>query len=378
MKKYIQYDEEDFAWDEPFRQWVLSPTRENDAYWQQWMVKHPEKTVVIQQARSLVQALRLDEAPLSEEEIKYTVQRTTNQIRKTQLPALRHQESRPRPIPIYQQTWFRLAALLFLVSGIGLGLWTMQGDSLLGQGGQLISYNELVERKTLTEIINPSEKPMPVKLSDGSLIILKKNSRISYAPSFTGSQREVYLSGEGFFEVTKNPDKPFLIYANGLVTKVLGTSFSIKAYPADRNVTVEVKTGRVAVFTQSDPRIKEKAGSRELEGVLLTPNQKIVYVRDEVRLTKSLVDTPQVIVESPAKPRFTFEETPVPAVFDALEKAYEVDIVYDEQLLANCPLTATLADQPLFEKLDIICRVIEARYEIMDGHIVIHSQGCKP
>ncbi|MBC8151681.1 MAG: FecR family protein, partial [Bacteroidetes bacterium] len=210
------------------------------------------------------------------------------------------------------------------------------------------------------------------------LIILKKNSRISYAPSFTGSSREVYLSGEGFFEVTKNPDRPFLIYANGLVTKVLGTSFSIKAYPGDPNVTVEVKTGRVAVFTQSDPRINAKAGSRELEGVLLTPNQRIVYVRDEVRLAKSLIDAPQLISEAPTKNRFTFEETPVPAVFDALEKAYEVDIVYDEQLLANCPLTATLTDQPLFEKLDIICQVIEARYEVMDGQIVIYSRGCKP
>ena len=376
MKKYRQYHAEDFVWDESFRQWVCSPTRENDAYWQRWLAEHPEKAATIQQARTMVQALRLAEADLSNEEINYTVQRTVSRIRKNQLPVVDQPEPEPRVIPLYRQTWFRLAAMLVLVSGIGLSLWIMRAAPSLNPG-QRISYTELVERKPMKEVINQSAKPMPVKLSDGSLIILKTGSRISYSPSFTGSLREVYLSGEGFFEVTKNPDKPFLIYANGLVTKVLGTSFTIKAYPTDPNVTVEVKTGRVAVFAQSDPRIKEKAGSRELEGVLLTPNQKIVYVRDEIRLAKSLIDAPQLTSESSAKHRFTFEDTPVPQVFDALGKAYEVDFVYDEQLLANCPLTATLTDQPLFEKLDIICRVIEARYELIDGQIIIYSRGCK-
>ncbi|MBC8151434.1 MAG: hypothetical protein H7Z72_00835, partial [Bacteroidetes bacterium] len=193
MTKYSQYREEDFAWDDEFRQWVLSPTRENDAYWQQWLVEHPEKTAIIQQARTMVMALRLNEVDLSDEEINYTVQRTVSQIRRPHLPEPHHREPTQRGIPFYQQTWFRLAAVLLLVSGIGF--WTTRES--FRQGRQVISYSELVETKTLAETINRSNKPMPVKLSDGSLIILKKNSRISYAPSFTGSSREVYLSGEG-------------------------------------------------------------------------------------------------------------------------------------------------------------------------------------
>lgn len=378
MKTYRHYHIEDFVWDDAFRDWVLSPTRESDTYWQQWLAEHPEKAETIQQARSMVQALRLDEPDLSEAEINYTVQRTMSRIRKSQPDDWHQPEPMQRVIPLYQQPWFRLAALLILIVGISAGIWALRPSALFSHSQPTISYHELVNSKILTEIINHSAKPMPVKLSDGSLIILKKGSRISYSPSFNGATREVYLSGEGFFEVAKNPEKPFLIYANGLVTKVLGTSFVIKAYPADQDVTVEVMTGRVAVFAQSDPRIKEKAASRELEGVLLMPNQKIVYVRDEVRLAKSLIDAPQLISESPAKHRFAFEDTPVPQVFAALEKAYEVDIVYDEQLLANCPLTATLTDQPLFDKLDVICRVIEARYELIDGQIVIYSRGCKP
>lgn len=378
MKHYFNYQPDDFAWDTAFRQWVLSPTRESDAVWQNWLSEHPEKAEIIRQARTMVQALQLQETELSEAEIKYTVQRTMSMIRKNQPDDVQPDVPTPRIIPLYQQTWFRLAAMLVLVSGIGVSLWLARPAALFNPAEHTISYTDLTDSKTLTETVNRSVKPMPVKLSDGSLIILKKGSRISYSPSFNGATREVYLSGEGYFEVAKNPAKPFLIYANGLVTKVLGTSFTIKAYPTDKDVTVEVKTGRVAVFAQSDPRIKEKAGSRELEGVVLMPNQKIVYVRDEIRLAKSLIAAPQLTSELPAGKRFVFEDEPVPVVFAALEKAYEVDIVYDEQLLANCPLTATLADQPLFDKLEIICRVIEARYELIDGQIVIYSRGCKP
>ena len=378
MKMYIHYRAEDFAWDESFRQWVLSPTRENDLYWRNWLVTYPEKGELIRQAQTMVQALTVDELELSDEEIKYTVQRTINRLKKNQLVSPNEPEPENRVLPLYRRSWFNLAAMLVLLSAIGIGVWSAWPFDPFGNVPELVSYDELIDNKTLKEVINNSEKAMPVKLSDGSLIILKKGSRISYSPSFNGSKREVYLSGEGFFEVAKNPAKPFLIYSNGLVTKVLGTSFVIKAYPTDEAVTVEVMTGRVAVFAQSDPRAKEKTSNRELEGMVLMPNQKIVYVRDEVRLAKSLINEPQLVAESAAEQRFSFEDEPVTNVFAALEKAYEVDIVYDEQLLANCPLTATLADQSLFDKLDIICRVIEARYEVMDGRIVIYSHGCKP
>lgn len=378
MNKYSHYQVDDFIWDAAFRQWVLSPTRESDAYWQQWLAANTEKTAIIKQARHAVQALALEELDLSDSEIRYTVQRTLSRIKPNSTQDSQSADLNFPRIPMYRQTWFRLAALFILMLGTGLSVWLVRYTGSFTSTPPLVSYQDLISTKTLTEVVNKSAKPMPVKLTDGSLIILKTGSRISYNPMFDGPKREVYLSGEGFFEVAKDAEKPFLIYANGLVTKVLGTSFIIKAYPTDEAVTVEVKTGRVAVFAQSDPLFKEKKASRELEGVLLTPNQRIVYVRDKVRFAKSLIDEPQLTAELVAKSRFTFDETPVSQALATLEKAYEVDIVYDEQLLAHCPLTAMLDDQSLFEKLDVICQVIEARYEVIDGQIVIHSRGCRP
>jgi ferric-dicitrate binding protein FerR (iron transport regulator) len=226
----------------------------------------------------------------------------------------------------------------------------------------------------LVEKVNRSGKPLELHLIDGSRVILQNDSRISYAPQFVGAVREVYLSGEAFFEVVKDPARPFVVHANELVTKVLGTSFTIKAYETEEQVSVEVRTGKVSVALDSDAKIRQKATHRELEGVVLTPNQKIVFSRLDIRMTKLLVAQPVVTALAPAA--FNFEDTPATEVFAALEKAYSVDIVYDEDLWRRCPLTAAFTNEPLFEKLNTICKAIEAEYEVIDGQIVVYGKGC--
>ncbi|WP_041258290.1 FecR family protein [Fibrella aestuarina] len=374
MKRYLQYHIDDFVWDLAFRQWVLTPTRETEAQWRQWLAAHPDKAPLIDEARALVLALQPGELPLSEQEIQQAVQRTVERTRQRDLSKTAAPTT--RPLPFYRRPWLRAAAALLLLLGISGWLWLNR----LMTGPALVSYEQLVteQKQTLVERFNQTQQTIPVKLQDGSLVLLKPGGRLSYAPAFRGPRREVYLSGEAFFEVAKDASKPFLIYANGLTTKVLGTSFLIKAYPKDPNVTVEVKTGRVAVFAQKDPAHQQKVADRDLTGLVLVPNQKIVFEREQARLAKSLVDNPQLLPGPSQKNPFVFDDTPIPTVFTTLERAYGVNIVFDSDLLANCPLTAELTDQPLFEKLDIICRVIEARYDVMDGQIVVYSHGCKP
>jgi transmembrane sensor len=70
-------------------------------------------------------------------------------------------------------------------------------------------------------------------LPDGTTVVLNKKSKLSYPVEFTGSTREVFLTGEAFFDVAHNPSKPFKVHTGVFVTKVLGTAFSIKAYPGD-------------------------------------------------------------------------------------------------------------------------------------------------
>lgn len=371
MKKYDEFDIEDFVWDTDFRQWVLSPNREINTFWQQWIEQNSDKMAMVEQAKTIVNTLKINSLTISEEEIGKRIIQTISKINDTE-------EYDPEKINIFyyqQKLWLRIAASIFLV--LGIGFWYTQ---FYPQKYSVESvYEKLVAENPnqLVEVINENEKTLPIQLIDGSLVLLKKGSRISYSENFLGNTREIFLSGEAFFEVSKNPEKPFLVFANGLVTKVLGTSFNIKAYDKDKEVTVEVKSGKVSVFAQSDAKSKEKATNRELGGVVLTPNQKIVYTREEVRMAKSLVEMPIIIEQEKLKIVFEFEDTPVSEILHNLEKAYSIDIVFDEELLSNCPLTASLTDLQLFDKLNIICKGVEAHYEILDGQIVIYSKGCR-
>ena len=372
MEQYKNFGVDDFVWDPYFRQWILTPTRESNTEWNDWLAANPDCSARVSQARQLVLALKVNEKDLPVGEVSDVIATALGRISKSAeedeyTPALR----------FYQSWWFRIAASLVFLLAIG---WTVR---MYRTPAVQVAVTEVVHDTilpaepvvTMEERVNTGSAPLTIRLSDNSKITLTKGSKLRYPATFETSQREVYLTGEAFFDISKDPERPFIVYANELVTKVLGTSFLIKAYPSSREVTVEVKTGRVSVFAKSN-RL-HPATRREAEGVILSPNQKLIFERNEVRMVKTLVERPSIIVSKASIPQFEFEDTPVSVAFGAIAKAYGIDILFDEELLSGCPLTATLENQPLHDKLSIICKAIEANYEILDGQIVIHSKGCK-
>jgi len=374
MNHYKKYGIEDFVWDAFFRQWVLAPTRENDIVWKNWLAENPEMADKVNQAKAIVNSLKVSEPNISDQEISQIV---NNTIAKTRTGNPESAESHnPYFTPFYKKIWFKIAASLTIIIFVGLlAKSRLQRPELSRNSDNSEAssvYNELLVQKA-----NNTNAPLLVTLKDGSKITLAPESKLQYPENFLGDRREVYLTGEAFFDISKDANRPFFVYANELVTKVLGTSFTIKAYKTAKEVTVEVKTGRVSVFTQTDPDLKSKVNTHELEGIVLSPNQKIIYARDQVRMVKTLVEKPEIIISKAKIPQFIFEDAPVTEAFDSIGAAYGIDILYDEELLKGCPLTAILENQTLHEKLTIICKAIEANYEILDGQIVIHGKGCR-
>ncbi|HEV7381008.1 MAG TPA: FecR family protein [Dyadobacter sp.] len=373
MKHYENYGVEDFVWDPYFRQWIQTPTRENDSQWKKWIAENPDKASLIEAAGEVVKGLAVEEEVISDDEIRAVVDKTVSRISEPADEFVEWDDEKH----FYQKWWFQAAAAAVFLFGFGLALKLYKAPSrdLADRPAQEMGIPDRTAR--MIEKKNASAKPLEVMLADNSRITLMKNSSIRYAEVFNGMQREVYLEGEAFFSIAKDPDRPFIVYANELVTKVLGTSFKISAYPSSDLVTVEVKTGRVSVFAKSDPEIEKKVTRRELEGVILNPNQKIIFERDAVRMVKTLVEKPEIVLPKAKIPHFEFEDTPASEAFASIGKAYGIDILYDEELLSGCPLTAALDNQTLHEKLTIICKAVEAEYEILDGQIIIHSRGCR-
>src|SRR5690606_13071965 len=85
-------------------------------------------------------------------------------------------------------------------------------------------------------------------LSDGTIVFLNSASRLTYTPHYNDDNRELNLIGEAYFNVTSNPEKPFIVHTKGLNTKVHGTSFNINAYDDNEEITVSVTSGKVNVF----------------------------------------------------------------------------------------------------------------------------------
>lgn len=356
---------EDFLADESFKQWVREgKEREN---WEEWTVENPQRAKLVAEARLWVLATRVPEPTIADAEITAALQSSREKIKSIE-------KDTPAPsIPLWRRAgWRSIAAVLVL--GLALG-WLFKRQTLTQH---TLTYTELINRDAegLIEQTNNSNKPQLITLSDGSSVLLQPKSKLSYPKSFEGNERNVYLSGEGFFEISKNPKKPFFVFANEIVTKVIGTSFRIKAYTDQPNVEVVVRTGKVNVSSN------QTLAQPTVASVQLLPNQAIRFVRKQLAFEK-ITDISQeklIAKTSPAIEQLSFEfaDVPVAQILKTIEQAYLVEIDYPQEALKDCYLTTSLSDQPLPEKLKILCESLGnmTRYEMNGNQITILSEGC--
>jgi transmembrane sensor len=281
-----------------------------------------------------------------------------------------------RPIRWYQQkNFYRVAAGVMILIGIGGYFWKNQNDSHATYTTISKQYKDFVHHE------NNTSKEEKVLLPDGSIVTLSAKSSIDYPEKWAIEKREVFLEGDAFFEVKRNPKQPFLVYANEIVTKVLGTSFWVKATNPNNQVEVAVVTGKVSVFKQDT---KADYISKTIKsGVILTPNQQVSYFPENKVFVTGIVKNPVLIQPEPLRttqptilPSFKYDETTIAVVLKDLEKAYGIEIIVENEHLTNCPLTADLSESNLYTKLDIICATLKATYEVRGTKILISGKGC--
>ena len=110
----------------------------------------------------------------------------------------------------------------------------------------------------------------------------------------------------------------------------------------------------------------------------MTPNQELVYEKSKQKFQKALLANPLVILPDAAyQKNMLYEDASLEKVFAQLSKVYGISIVYDNELLKKCTVTADLRNETFYRKLELICKAIGARYEIIDGQVVIQTNGCE-
>jgi transmembrane sensor len=221
------------------------------------------------------------------------------------------------------------------------------------------------------ETKNIDNSRQTVVLPDSSIVILEKNASIITDENYNKQTRTVYLKGEAFFEVKRNPKAPFLVHSENLVAEVLGTSFRINPNSNGKTIEVSVKTGRVSVYAN------EPQQSKKLNGVILTPNQKVLFDTELKTIRQGIVDFPQVILSNVPSVAFQFEEASIESILTLVQKVYGVEIVVANPVLNHCAFTGDLNGLSMYKQLDFICESISAKYEVRGTTVFIQGEGCK-
>ncbi|SOD13363.1 FecR family protein [Pedobacter xixiisoli] len=349
MKNYENFGVEDFLADESFIDWVKLPNDEQDQFWAEFMASHPAKQEEIDRAKTILLSLQLQPAtaPLSANEklaIHTHIHSRTIDIQEK--PAVR----------LYAQTWFKVAAVLLVVLASSIWIYNAQLKHSTADTASVSS--------NFIDYVNNDKIAKLIKLEDGSMVVLSPNSKLHYPKKFDDTIRRVELEGEAFFEVQKNPNQPFVVYSDNMVTKVLGTSFTVSAFLGQKK-SVVVNTGRVQVLNQDQEQ-------RTISEEVITANQQVILTKKDGELNKQTLAVPLVLSLEVALRTFKFDNAPVGEIVAKLEEAYHVKINYNQEKYAKATVTASLGQLSLEEKIKMICKAIDADCNFNEGQITIN------
>jgi ferric-dicitrate binding protein FerR (iron transport regulator) len=171
------------------------------------------------------------------------------------------------------------------------------------------------DQKTVSFIIkqNPAGQKSKIYLPDGSEVVLNAESEISYPEEFSDSIRIVSLKGEAFFDVVKNPIKPFIVHSEDLSTTVLGTSFNVRAFDKDPVALVALQSGKVKV---------EFKNSEDAKVMFLDPGEVMTYNKSAYRAQKNEFDEEMLLGWKDGI--IKFEDADVDHIFKTLSRWYGV------------------------------------------------------
>lgn len=169
------------------------------------------------------------------------------------------------------------------------------------------------ERLNVLEIPNGGE--FQVTLADGTKVCLNAGTKLTYPIAFVGKERRVHLEGEGYFEVKRDENKPFIVEIKGMEVKVLGTSFNLRSFAADNRSTATLISGKIEVKTS-------------LRRVELSPNHQADLWVGENKLDVREVDA--AVYSAWTKGRFVFRRERLETILDDVSRWYNVTVFYEQ------------------------------------------------
>jgi transmembrane sensor len=182
-------------------------------------------------------------------------------------------------------------------------------------------------------------------LPDGSKVWLNAESKISYPEFFNGRNRFVRLEGEAYFEVQRDPKKPFIVKTNQLDIEVLGTRFNVRSYAGEKYIETTLLSGKLSVNL-----INPETG--KVSNAILHPNQQATFEVEEQKFRFSEVEADRFIAWTQGK--LVIESESLIEMARSLERWYDVEIDVSPEIAEKHTFTLTIGTEKLEEVLSLI------------------------
>jgi transmembrane sensor len=250
-----------------------------------------------------------------------------------------------RILKVYQKV---AAFLLIPIIGFGILYWVNSSSQSKG---------------AMTETIAPRGQKSQIVLADGTKVWLNSDTKIKYPGNFSKNQRDVYLDGEAFFEVSKNTHQPFVVHTSGVNVKVLGTKFNVKAYADENQIETSLFEGKINLVLKNSST--KNMAEREIE-----PGQSFIYSKTNHRLDANKF--PKDEINGWKANQLIFKDDTFVNLVKKVERWYDVKVVYDENLFNDQRLTVELYEGERLERLmDIISLTLSVDYKYEKGQIIL-------
>lgn len=276
-------------------------------------------------------------------------------------------ESKSNRFVINSKIWLRWAASIATVclsAVFAYHYFNKEQDSITLSG--LTTQKDWIVKRNTTSVVQP------ILLPDGSQIRMQPQAIVGYPLTFNEDERLIHFSGDAFFDIKRDEAKPFKVITGNITTRVLGTSFNIKVNDQSSVVQVDVRTGKVSVYEHAT------TDGKTSDGVILTPNQKVTYYERENKWVTELVKDPlPVATDAQSTPSLVFKDELIEDVLKDVADIYCIEIIVSNEGVYNCTFTGDVSHMELYDMLQVVCKSVQATYEVRGTRILINGDGCK-
>lgn len=295
-----------------------------------WIDASEENRKAFWELEKIHQSVQVDEMPDFDEEM--ALQNVHADIDFVEKPVI--------PLSPWKIAWLCAAASVAVVIGFYI---------IISQKMQGTTWNEIASNEQVIDTLLP----------DSTKVWLNKATRLRFPAPFSDTARSVYLDGEAYFEVTPDVQRPFLIYANGAITRVIGTAFNIRARKSEQKVVVSVTEGKVSMA--------DSASTTNL--VLLDKGEKGILDKHTGKIIeeKSL-DENQIAWKTGI---LTFRETPIPEVLETLSEHYQVPLLLGDSSLRNQKFTIAFEKVSLEEAKQMLTWGLHAEFDTVNEKFIL-------